>query len=70
MTILDALRQEFSQVRVSCGDRWLVVNDDGKFVVYSHPYGAKKTRTLLTTINEDAAVACLLGKESEVSHAG
>lgn len=63
MTILEALKQ--FNVRVSYGGRWLVRNDDGEFVVYSHTYGAKKVRTLVTTTNEDEAVAVLTDTAEE-----
>jgi hypothetical protein len=46
MTIIDSLKDPTVQVRVSCGDRWLVCNDAGEFVVYSRPYGTKKTPSL------------------------
>jgi hypothetical protein len=65
MTIIDSLRDPIIQTRVSCGDRWLVCNDNGEFVVYYRPYGAKKTRTLITTTDESIAVAVLTGTEAQ-----
>lgn len=65
MTIVEALQDDSVQVRVVCGDRWLVCDDDGNFVVYSKPYGARKTRTLTVTDNETVAVVVLLSNTRE-----
>lgn len=63
-TILQALK-EVSGLRVSNGDKWLVINADGEFVVYYRPYQAKKTRVLVATTNEQEAVAVLIGEDYE-----
>lgn len=63
MTILEALRDEMG-IRVMQGDTWLVIDEEDNFVVYRRPYGAKKTRTLIVTDDEEKAVDVLLGREN------
>lgn len=67
MTILEALQDPgLTDIRVSCGDRWLVCDDEtDEFVVYSRPYGTRRTRVLIKTKNEDKAVAVLTDTQED-----
>jgi hypothetical protein len=60
LTLLEALKERIG-LRVTNGDKWLVVSEDGEFIVYYRPYAAKKTRTLIETCDEKEAVAVLIG---------
>ena len=57
--IVDFLRDE--GVRISANDRWLIVEDDGSYTVYSceYGYGQKKTCTQYTGDNLDEALKVL-----------
>lgn len=60
MKLLDALKDE-SGIRVTCGWRWLVVDDDSDtFVVYERKQYAKKTKRIIETKDEDLAVNALV----------
>lgn len=61
MTILDALRSP--GIRLSNGDKWLVVDDKGIFFVYRRRYGAKKTEIIVETVDEHKAIAALMDEE-------
>lgn len=61
LTVLDALRSP--GIRLSNGDKWLVIDDDGIFVVYQRKYNAKKTEIIVATVDEHKAVAALMDEE-------
>lgn len=58
MNIYDALKQ--TSARVSDGSRWLIMEEDGTYIVYEHQYGRKKTTVIIKTDDEEKAVAALL----------
>ena len=63
MTISEALKNE--NLRVSNGDRWLVI-DKERYEVYGYIYyksRSKKPIILIETTDEAKAVAVLLGEE-------
>lgn len=63
MTIVEAMKDEnIYNIRVSHADKWLVWYHGAWEVCYS-PYGAKKTSVLITTLDEQKAVAVLLRDE-------
>lgn len=57
MTIIEALKD--STVRVSCGNRWLVVTEENIFQVYDRPYRAKFSICIFETRDEEVAVGVL-----------
>jgi len=57
MNILSALMEK-DCIRVSCGDKWLIYIN-GDWIVYQRKYGAKKTRTICVTDEQDTAVEAL-----------
>lgn len=66
MTIIDAMadRDNYGDVRVVNGERWLVAHVDGEglcFTVYSRTHRQKHSRCLVETENEDEAVRYLVG---------
>jgi hypothetical protein len=68
MTIIDALKGDgdWAHVRLSCGDRWLVANQDGEglcFTVYERSSRQKYSRVLTETENEDEACRFLIGEK-------
>lgn len=63
MTILDALKREENDVRVTCGNRWLVIekwNEESWFVVYGREYCQKNTRLFYKGNDEEDAISILL----------
>lgn len=66
MTIIDALLDGENNVRLTCENKWLVCNEScGKitYLVYQHKYGAKHTKILVETDDENKALLVLLGKQ-------
>jgi len=61
MTILQALKSEDVNVRVTNGYRWLVYNILDTFIVYERKYNAKKSTVLYCGKDEELAVKHLLG---------
>ena len=61
MNIYDALKQ--ASARLSYGSRWLIMEEDGTYIVYEHKYGRKKSTLIIETANEEKAVAALLEME-------
>ena len=63
MTIVEMLKAG-TGTRVSTGDRWLYwqesQGDLATWVVLERPYGAKKNRIIVETLDEAAAVQALL----------
>ena len=60
MTILDALKKDDLNVRVTIGDRWLYIDQDFLFVVREHQYRKNNTKVLIYTESEEKAVEVLL----------
>lgn len=61
MTIIDALKREDQDVRVTCGNRWLVfTNFSEEFIVYGREYHKVKSIVHYQGDNEDEAVKSLL----------
>jgi len=56
MTLLEALKSDDLDLRVDNGNRWLVINESGEFVVYERKYHQKKTRIISITFDEEMAV--------------
>lgn len=52
-----------SNTRITIGDRWLIFDTNGDWIVYECKKYQKRTRLVLQTQNEDAAIKELL-KES------
>lgn len=46
-------------MRVSCGDRWLVSDGEGEWAVYERSYG-KRVRVVDITDDEEKAVSILV----------
>ena len=66
MKILDALRDDTLNLRVSAGNRWLVFDNELQlWVVYYRPMYARKTMTLYTGHDEGVAIAILTENQSE-----
>ena len=63
MKIKDALMNEGTDVRLSTMRRWLVLNEEGEFTVYSREYGQRKNRVLYKGEDEDMAIDYLLERE-------
>ena len=64
LTIIGALKQDEKQTRLTCGDNWLVWNNESsEWVVYQHRAYQKKTRVVYRGENQLNAVKELL-KES------
>lgn len=61
MKIIEALESE--NLRLSNGNRWLIVDDKGMFCVYERRHGWRYACVLITTESEDDAVAVLLRSE-------
>ena len=61
MNIVEWLKSENANARVSIGWRWLVW--DGCWEVYERKYSAKKTTLIIATANEEEAVAALLKED-------
>ncbi len=65
MKLIEALTDEDNDMRVTCGDRWLVakwtVAQGGIFTIYEHKKYQKYTRTIEETPSEDIAVDALKG---------
>jgi len=61
MTITEALKIEDKSIRVTCGFKWLVWNEElERWVVYGREPYQKKTRMLIVTEIENLAVEKLL----------
>lgn len=60
MTFTEALKE--LGARITCGDRWAVINDNGLFVVYERTRYARKTTEIVVTADESAAVTALLNE--------
>jgi len=58
MTLKDVLLQV--NTRITVGNKWLVINDDGLFEVYEHRYRARNTKLLVTTDDQDLACRTLI----------
>ena len=68
MTIIDALINDMADVRLVCGDRWLVGGTDEAegesfLIVYEKTKRQRRPRCLTETSNEDEAVRWLLGEK-------
>lgn len=63
MKITEALQAEGSQVRLSNGNRWLVGNGEGGWIVYGRKPFARHTKILIETSTEDLAVKILLSED-------
>jgi hypothetical protein len=57
MNIIEALKAENINVRLSCGTRWLYWV--GTWIVLDHPYAAKKNRRIYEGEDEEVAVRAL-----------
>jgi len=55
MTIKEALAYQIRDIRVTCGDRWLVWNGK-EWVVYERKRHAKTTKIVTVTDSEETAV--------------
>jgi hypothetical protein len=63
MTILDALKREENDVRVTCGNRWLVfTNFSEEFIVYGREYYKKKSIVYYQGDSEEEAIKELLNQ--------
>lgn len=62
-TIIEALQDKDNMIRVSCGDRWLVGDGDGSWIVYEAKRYAKKTTVVYEGFIESSAVAALLEED-------
>ena len=61
MTILEALKSDECDLRIDCGDRWLVYDTRGSlWKVYERKYMAKKSMVIIMTPVEENAVKELL----------
>ena len=61
MTILEALKSDEYDLRIDCGDRWLVYDTQGSlWKVYERKYMAKKSMVIIMTPLEENAVRELL----------
>lgn len=58
MNIKDCLRKE--NLRVSNGDKWLVIDDNGEYVVYEHKYRTSSGTEIYRGYNEEKAVSYLI----------
>ncbi|MFA4871335.1 MAG: hypothetical protein WC623_24260 [Pedobacter sp.] len=66
MTISEAVRSEEHYLRVSNNDRWLIgTGRDKGWIVYEHKPYQKDSIRLIETIDEEEAVAVLLGEEEK-----
>lgn len=61
MTIYDALKE--LGARLSLPGRWMVMDENGMFTVYSKPPYAKKVTTVYSGNDESRAIKCLLDGE-------
>ena len=59
MTIIDVLKDENRDVRVTCGYRWMVYVY-GEYRVYERKTYAKHTKILIETESEEEAVRVLV----------
>ena len=59
MKLLDALIEK-TGIRVTCGYRWLVIDDEGFYFVYEKKPYQKNKRTIIETEDEDSAVNALV----------
>ena len=59
MKIIEALQEKSNRLRISDGYHWLVGNGDGGWIVYERK-PSKRTRVLIETSDEDAAIETLL----------
>lgn len=59
MTIAEAMQSGEFNMRVSCGDRWLVSDGEGEWAVYERSYG-KRVRVVDITDDEEKAVSILV----------
>ena len=69
MTISEAVKSEKHYLKVSncqpaTNDRWLTGRDKG-WIVYEHKPYQRGPRKLIETINEEEAVAVLLGEDGK-----
>jgi hypothetical protein len=62
MTILDAIKNEDTNARVSYGDRWLIYNDIEKFMVYGRRNNQKISRVYYEGTDEEEAIKELLNQ--------
>lgn len=61
ITIVEALKKEDKNLRISNGNKWMVWDSLFKeWVVYKHEYGKKKSVCLISTSVEEIAVQKLL----------
>ena len=66
MTIIEALKREDKNVRLSYGDRWLIWDETiDNWVVYERKYAAKSTKIFYSGDNEGDAVLGLLSDFDE-----
>jgi hypothetical protein len=61
MNLIEAIRN--NDLRVNNGDRWLVIEPNGDFIVYQRKHREKQSRILLTTADEASAVKALCIEE-------
>ena len=61
MKIIEFLKDEDENVRITVGNRWLFW-DNGEWVVYEKLYRARNTTCIVRTKNEGIAVLCLKGE--------
>lgn len=61
--IIDALKNEENNLRVSNGERWLVWDNEKRWQVMSRKYGQKKTRLIVAGFNEKESVEELLNEQ-------
>jgi hypothetical protein len=61
MTIVEAMKSDVVDLRISHHDRWLVWNTTDKlWYVYEHKPYQKRTKVIIYTASEELAVASLL----------
>ena len=62
LTVNELLKTQ--DVRISCGNRWLVYDDIvSEYVVYEHKYGARNTTEIIRGSEESEACEALIEGE-------
>jgi len=63
---LKAFETENNNIRVSCYDRWLVMDETThEFIVYEKKPYKRNTYVICRTQNEEKAISCLLGEREK-----
>jgi hypothetical protein len=60
MTIVEALQDKSTGLRINNYHRWLCWDTKGYWVVYERPYKAKRTTIVIETTDEEEAIKELL----------